>query len=64
MSWPEWGINTDDPYFIEQMYNWMTANNFAYASYWDSNSSFKSKLSHDQYPKAAAKFKELFSRIP
>jgi len=63
MSFPEWGVNWDNPYFIEQMHDWITTHNFAYASYWDSNSAFKGQLSNDQYPQASAKYKELFSAI-
>jgi hypothetical protein len=64
MSLPEWGVNRDDPYFIEQVYKWVTAHNFAYVSYWNSNSAFTGTLSNGQYPNAAATYKRLFGSIP
>jgi beta-mannanase len=60
LSIPEWGVNKDDPLFIENMYAWLTTNNYHHASYWDSNSDFQSMLSKGQYPNAAAAFKTLF----
>lgn len=60
LSFPEWGVNSDDPLFVQNMYNWMTANKYDHASYWDSNAAFQGKLSDNQYPHAAAEFKKLF----
>jgi len=64
MSIPEWGACSDkagdNPYFIEQMYTWMVENHVIYASYWNSDATYKGKLSGDRYPKAGAKYKELF----
>ena len=60
LSMPEWGVNLDDPLFIENMHAWLVNNNYHHASYWDSNSDFKSQLSGNQYPNAAAAFKSLF----
>jgi hypothetical protein len=66
MSLPEWGVNHDDPYFIEHMYVHFMGQGgnpapYSFASYWDSNSSFQGKLSAlapaaSQYPNAAAAF--------
>lgn len=64
MGLPEWGVNKDDPYFIEQMYEWIRTNDFAYVAYWDSNSAFKGMLSKNQYPQAAAAYKRLFGTMP
>lgn len=64
MGLPEWGVNQDDPYFIQKMYEWIRGNDFAYVSYWNSNSSFKGMLSNSQYPNAAAMYKQLFSAVP
>ena len=64
MSLPEWGVNRDDPYFIEQMYNWITTHDYAYVAYWNSNSAFAGALSNNQYPNAAAKYKQLFGTLP
>ena len=64
LSFPEWGTNHDDPDFIQHMFNWITVNNFAYASYWNANNDFASMLSNNQYPNAAAKYQALFSSYP
>jgi hypothetical protein len=64
MSFPEWGVNWDNPYFIEQMYDWIKSHNFAYASYWNSNSAFKGQLSNNQFPQASAEYKKLFATFP
>jgi hypothetical protein len=63
MSYPEWASGKeagDNPYFIQQMYLWITTNNVAYTSYWNSNSSFKGQLSNGQYPLAAAMYLQTF----
>lgn len=64
MGLAEWGVNQDDPYFIQKMYEWIRSNDYAYASYWNSNSAFKGMLSNNQYPNAAATYKQLFGTIP
>ena len=63
MGIPEWGVNKDDPYFIEKMHEWIRTNDFAYVAYWDSNSAFKGMLSRNQYPQAAATYKRLFGSM-
>ena len=63
LSMPEWGVNADDPLFIENMHTWLVTNNYHHASYWDSNSNFKGQLSLGQYPNAAAAFKSLFGSV-
>ena len=63
MSYPEWAVNHDEPYFIAQMYNWIMSNNVAYASYWDSNSSFQGRIDDDQYPGVSATYKFLFGLL-
>jgi len=64
MSYPEWGAGGneagDNPYFIEQMHRWFLENKVLYASYWNSNASYKGRMSGGEYPKAGAKYKELF----
>jgi beta-mannanase len=66
MSYPEWGVggndSGDNPYFIQRMHDWFVANNIVYESYWQSNSAYPGKLSADQYPLSAAKYKELFGQ--
>ena len=60
LSQPEWGVNKDDPIFIEKMHQWMASHNYAYEAYWNSNSAFKGSLSDGQYPHAADAYKRLF----
>ena len=59
-SLPEWaccGDSTgDDPYFINQMANWLKSNAYLYADYWDSNTVYRGELTNGQYPKAAAAY--------
>jgi hypothetical protein len=60
LSMPEWGVNLDDLLFIENMHAWLVDHSYHHVSYWDSNADFKSQLSQNQYPNAAAAFKSLF----
>jgi hypothetical protein len=64
MSYPEWGIggngSGDNPYFIEKMHAWCRTNKVVYQTYWNSNSAYPGKLSDNQYPNAAMKYRELF----
>jgi len=62
MSFPEWGVGGggDDPYFMEQFHKWIQDNNVVYHTYWNSNASYKGKLSTDAYPLTGQKYKELF----
>ena len=66
MSYPEWGAggndSGDNPGFIQRMHDWFVSNHIVYESYWQSDSSYPGKLSADQYPLAAAKYRELFGR--
>ncbi len=64
MSLPEWGVDRDDPYFIEQMHDWIVHHDYAYVAYWNSNSAFKGTLSNNQYPNAAATYRRLFGAAP
>lgn len=65
MAYSEWGVggngSGDCDYFIEQMHRWFIDNKVIYESYWDSNADYPGKLSEGQYPKAGAKYKELFA---
>jgi len=69
MSYPEWGTGKgrdthggdDDPYFIEQMAQWIASNDVAYHNYWDFNAPiFDSKLSDGRRPAAAQAFVRAF----
>jgi hypothetical protein len=74
ISFPEWatGVWTnkpgvgggDDPYFIQQMYNWMSWHLVGYHNYFDIDSTFKSRLSNNQYPNSGALFRKLFLKQP
>ncbi len=64
MSYPEWAINYDDSYFMQQMYSWITTNRVIYVSYWSSNSGFAGNLMSPQYPAASTMYKSLFKTIP
>ena len=70
MTFPEWGLSKradgygggDNPYFIEQMHDWIAANNVAYHMYFehgDGNGDYA--LFSGWAPKAAVRFIELFS---
>jgi hypothetical protein len=71
ISFPEWGTGVrpgypgvgggDDPYFIEQMHNWIQSHNVAYHDYWDYQAGdYRTQLSNNQYPNAGAAFRRLF----
>jgi hypothetical protein len=64
MSYPEWGIggngSGDNPYFIEKMHAWCRANKMIYQTYWNSNAAYPGKLSDNQYPNAAIKYREVY----
>jgi hypothetical protein len=74
ISFPEWGTGVwvnapgvgggDDPYFIQQMYNWMGVHKVGYNIYFDIQGTFRSQLSNNQYPKAGAMFRALFLTAP
>lgn len=72
MSFPEWGTGTradghgagDDPYFIEQMSEWIVTHNVAYHNYWDyAHTHFNGKLSDGSQPQSGAAFLRKF-RLP
>lgn len=69
MSFPEWGISNrtdgmgggDNPYFIDQMYEWIRTNNVAYHMYFeyaDGDSDYA--IFGGKAPQAAARFVQLF----
>jgi hypothetical protein len=67
MSYPEWGVggngSGDNPYFIEKMQTWFQMNKVIYQTYWNSNAAYPGKLSDNQYPNAANKYREIFGNI-
>ncbi|HVJ53195.1 MAG TPA: glycosyl hydrolase [Aliidongia sp.] len=64
LSLPEWGCCSnnagDDPYFVNQIAAWLTANSYLYADYWDSNAVYVGQLSNNQYPLAGGAYKADF----
>ncbi len=73
MTYPEWGLAArsdghgggDDPYFIQQMAQWIRNNDVAYASYFEADVGDGShRLMNGQFPNAATRFKQLFSNCP
>ena len=69
MTFPEWGLSTrsdghgggDDPYFIQQMYDWISAHDVAHADYFEYDApDGRHSLMNGQFPNAAAKFQALF----
>jgi hypothetical protein len=71
MSIPEWGVEWlcnghgggDDPYFIQQFYNWFATHDVAYEAYFnaDVDSCTASNLNDGRFPQAAAAYKALAS---
>jgi beta-mannanase len=73
MSLPEWGVVTrtdghggnDDPYFIQQMYAWISANDYAYTAYFEFNApDGDHELAGSEFPNASAAFRQLFGAAP
>ena len=66
MSYPEWGVGNfgDNPYFIQQMHDWLVKNrdNIAYAAYFDVDGLWPTRISNGQFPKSQELFRKLFSR--
>lgn len=69
MTYGEWGLwvrsdghgGGDDPYFIQKMHDWIAANDVVYAIYFEHEGGDGAHiLENGQFPKAAAKFLELF----
>lgn len=69
MTFPEWGLfdrpdghgGGDDPYFIQKMYEWIGANNVAYALYFEHDPPHgRHALMNGQFPRGAATFRKLF----
>ena len=53
----EWGLNYDNPLYVERIAEFVRANSVAYHAYWDQNNgNFTCKLSADQWPNAANAF--------
>lgn len=82
ISYPEWGVvkrddnaygGGDNPYYIQKMYDWMTAlpanesGSLAYQSYfedYDDMGGIEHRLMIDKFPNSSEKFKKLFGVVP
>lgn len=66
MSYPEWGVGNigDNPYFVQQMHDWLVRNqaNIAYAAYFDVDGLWPTQIDNNQFPKSQALFRRLFGR--
>ena len=66
MSYPEWGVGGfgDNPYFVQQMYDWFVQNqdNIAYAAYFDVDGLWPTQIDNDQFPNSRLLFRKLFQR--
>ncbi|HQV15070.1 MAG TPA: glycosyl hydrolase [Denitromonas sp.] len=57
MAIDEWGVNYDNPLYVERIADFVRANNVTHHAYWDQNNSFFTcKLSGDQHPNSAYAF--------
>jgi len=53
----EWGLDYDNPYYIERIADFVRTNSVVYHAYWDQNNgAFQCKLSADQWPNCAHMF--------
>lgn len=66
MSYPEWGVGNfgDNPFFVQQMYNWFVENerNIAYAAYFNVDGTWPTQIDNNQFPDSQRSFRELFGR--
>ncbi len=74
MSIPEWGVvyrcdghgGGDDPYFVDQLHNWVDNHNVAYEAYFqqDDNSCNRFRLDSGLFPKTASEYVRVWSQGP
>ena len=66
MSYPEWGVGQfgDNPYFVQQMHDWLVKNrdNIAYAAYFNVDGLWPTQIDNGKFPKSQELFRKLFSR--
>jgi hypothetical protein len=71
-SFPEWGTGRrpdgsgggDDPLFVDQMAQWVTATDVVYQAYWDYPApDYFALISTGQFPRAATAFREHFGPV-
>jgi len=71
MTFPEWGVSVrtndnlgggDNPYYINQMYHWITSHPVAYALYFEVNATDAShRLMTTEFPNSATEFRKMFA---
>jgi putative cell wall-binding protein len=70
MTYPEWGLTIrpdghgggDDPYYIQQMHDWIISNDVAYALYFEFDApDGQHAMMTGRFPQAAALFQRLFN---
>ena len=66
MSYPEWGVGNfgDNPFFIQQMHDWLVQNadNIAYAAYFNVDGLWPTQIDTNRFPKSRQLFRKLFWR--
>jgi hypothetical protein len=66
MSYPEWGVGGfgDNPYFVQQMYDWFAENqdNIAYAAYFNVDGLWPTEIDNNRFPDSQRLFRKLFTR--
>lgn len=66
MSYPEWGVGQagDNPYFVQQMHDWLVQNQdrIAYAAYFNVDGLWPTQIDTGKFPKSGRLFRKLFSR--
>ena len=64
MSYPEWGVGNfgDNPFFIQQMHDWLVANrdNIAYAAYFNVDGLWPTQIDTGRFPNSEKLFRKLF----
>lgn len=52
----EYGLNGDQPQWLQLMHSWATTDGYASMGYWDATAGFNSQLSNNQYPNSAVEY--------
>jgi hypothetical protein len=66
MSYPEWGVGNagDNPFFIQQMHDWLMANesDIVYAAYFNVDGAWPTQIDTGRFPESQKLFRALFKR--
>lgn len=60
----EFGLDRDEPAWVDLMHGWLVDNGYAFAGYWNANAAFSSKLSDGSYPNSGERFIADFGSPP